>query len=169
MAGPCSVESREQTFEIARQLRDMGVKIMRGGAFKPRTSPYSFQGMGEEGLQILADVRESFGMSIITEVMAPDEVALVARYADISADRHAQHAELQAAGRGGQAEQAGAAQAGNELHYRGIAAGRRIHTVAGQHPGDAVRAGHSHVREGHALDLRHQRDTCAQDAHATCR
>jgi 3-deoxy-7-phosphoheptulonate synthase len=83
MAGPCSVESREQTFEVARQLRDMGVKIMRGGAFKPRTSPYSFQGMGEEGLQILADVREELGMSIITEVMAPDEVALVARYADI--------------------------------------------------------------------------------------
>ena len=83
MAGPCSVESREQTFEVARQLRDMGVKIMRGGAFKPRTSPYSFQGMGEDGLQILADVREELGMSIITEVMAPDEVALVARYADI--------------------------------------------------------------------------------------
>jgi 3-deoxy-7-phosphoheptulonate synthase len=61
----------------------MGVKIMRAGAFKPRTSPYSFQGMGEEGLQILADVRESLGMSIITEVMAPDEVALVGRYADI--------------------------------------------------------------------------------------
>jgi 3-deoxy-7-phosphoheptulonate synthase len=61
----------------------MGVKIMRAGAFKPRTSPYSFQGMGEEGLQILADVRESLGMSIITEVMAPDEVALVSRYADI--------------------------------------------------------------------------------------
>lgn len=83
IAGPCSVESREQTFEIARQLRGMGVKIMRAGAFKPRTSPYSFQGMGEEGLQILADVRESLGMSIITEVMAPDEVALVSRYADI--------------------------------------------------------------------------------------
>lgn len=83
MAGPCSVETREQTFEIARQLRDMGVKILRGGAFKPRTSPYSFQGLGEEGLQILADVREQLGMSIITEVMAPDEVELVAKYADI--------------------------------------------------------------------------------------
>ena len=83
IAGPCSVESREQTFEVARQLREMGVKIMRAGAFKPRTSPYSFQGLGEEGLQILADVREELGMSIITEVMGPDEVALVARYADI--------------------------------------------------------------------------------------
>ena len=165
MAGPCSVESREQTFEIARQLRDMGVKIMRGGAFKPRTSPYSFQGMGEEGLQILADVREELGMSIITEVMAPDEVALVARYADILADRHAQYAELPPAGRGGQAEQAGAAQAGNELHYRGIAACRRIYTGARQHAGDAVRARHPHLREGHPLHLRHQRYTGAQVAH----
>jgi 3-deoxy-7-phosphoheptulonate synthase len=83
IAGPCSVESREQTFEVASQLRDMGVKIMRGGAFKPRTSPYSFQGMGEEGLRILADVRREFGMSIITEVMAPDEVGLVGQYVDI--------------------------------------------------------------------------------------
>ncbi|MBF6614122.1 MAG: 3-deoxy-7-phosphoheptulonate synthase [Chloroflexi bacterium] len=83
MAGPCSVESREQTFEVARQLKEMGVKIMRGGAFKPRTSPYSFQGLGEEALHILADVREELGISIITEVMAPDEVALVAHYADI--------------------------------------------------------------------------------------
>jgi 3-deoxy-7-phosphoheptulonate synthase len=61
----------------------MGVKILRGGAFKPRTSPYSFQGLGEEGLQILADVRDALGMSIVTEVMAPDEVALVSHYADI--------------------------------------------------------------------------------------
>lgn len=83
MAGPCSVESREQTFEIARQMRDMGIKIMRGGAFKPRTSPYSFQGLGEEALKIMADVRDEMGMSIITEVMAPDEVALVGKYADI--------------------------------------------------------------------------------------
>ncbi len=83
IAGPCSVESREQTFEVARRLRDMGVKIMRGGAFKPRTSPYSFQGLGEEGLKILADVREELGMSIVTEVMGSDEVSLVGQYADI--------------------------------------------------------------------------------------
>lgn len=83
LAGPCSVESRGQTFEIASQLREMGVKILRGGAFKPRTSPYSFQGLGEDGLRILADVRETFGMSIITEVVAAGDVALVAQYADI--------------------------------------------------------------------------------------
>jgi 3-deoxy-7-phosphoheptulonate synthase len=83
IAGPCSVESREQTFELAGQLRAMGVTMLRGGAFKPRTSPYSFQGLGEEALRILADVREEFGMSIVTEVMSPDEVGLVARYADV--------------------------------------------------------------------------------------
>ncbi len=83
MAGPCSVESREQTFEVARQMRALGIKILRGGAFKPRTSPYSFQGLGEDALQILADVRSELGMSIVTEVMSPDEVPLVAEYADI--------------------------------------------------------------------------------------
>ncbi len=83
IAGPCSVESRDQTFEIAGQLRELGVKILRGGAFKPRTSPYSFQGLGERGLQILAEVRDRLGMSVITEVMSPDEVEMVAHYADI--------------------------------------------------------------------------------------
>jgi 3-deoxy-7-phosphoheptulonate synthase len=83
IAGPCSVESREQTFEVAHALREMGVKLIRGGAFKPRTSPYSFQGLGEEALQILADVRQELGMSIVTEVMAPDEVGVVAQYADV--------------------------------------------------------------------------------------
>ncbi|MGI8586869.1 MAG: 3-deoxy-7-phosphoheptulonate synthase [Chloroflexia bacterium] len=83
MAGPCSVESREGALEIAGLLYDMGVRIFRGGAFKPRTSPYAFQGMGENGLQILADVRERFGMAIVTEVMGTDEVQLVAEYADM--------------------------------------------------------------------------------------
>lgn len=83
MAGPCSVESREQTFAVAEQLAAMGVRIFRGGAFKPRTSPYSFQGLGIEALKILADVREQHGMAIITEVMAPEEVEVVAEYVDI--------------------------------------------------------------------------------------
>lgn len=83
MAGPCSVESREQMFELAEQLSAMGVKVMRGGAFKPRTSPYSFQGMGEAGLAILAEVRERYGMATITEVMTAEEVELCASYVDI--------------------------------------------------------------------------------------
>lgn len=83
MAGPCSVESREQALETARPLAGLGVPVFRAGAFKPRTSPYSFQGLGESGLQILAEVREETGMAIVTEVMAEDEVELVARYADV--------------------------------------------------------------------------------------
>jgi 3-deoxy-7-phosphoheptulonate synthase len=83
MAGPCSVESRAQTLEIADRLAGMGVKILRGGAYKPRTSPYSFQGLGEEGLEILSEARRRTGMAIITEALAPEDVPLVAAHADI--------------------------------------------------------------------------------------
>jgi 3-deoxy-7-phosphoheptulonate synthase len=83
IAGPCAVESRKQTLEIARHMRAMGVKMLRGGAFKPRTSPYSFQGLEEEGLRILADVREQTGMAVVTEVMDTTEVELVASYTDV--------------------------------------------------------------------------------------
>ena len=83
MAGPCSVESRSQLLETAHAVKEAGAHILRGGAFKPRSSPYSFQGLGEEGLKYLAEAREIYGMPIITEVMAPEEVDLVASYADI--------------------------------------------------------------------------------------
>lgn len=83
MAGPCAVESREQVMEIAERLHRLGVPILRGGAFKPRTSPYAFQGLGEEGLKILAEAREKTGMPIVTEVLTAEAVPLVERYADI--------------------------------------------------------------------------------------
>ncbi|HIQ12588.1 MAG TPA: 3-deoxy-7-phosphoheptulonate synthase [Caldilineales bacterium] len=83
MAGPCSVESRSQLLETAHAVKEAGAHILRGGAFKPRSSPYAFQGLGEEGLKYLAEAREIYGMPIITEVMATEEVELVARYADI--------------------------------------------------------------------------------------
>lgn len=83
MAGPCSVESLEQMRETAVAVREAGAHLLRGGAFKPRTSPYSFQGMGEAGLKIMAQVREETGLHIVTEVMAPDQVELVSKYADI--------------------------------------------------------------------------------------
>jgi 3-deoxy-7-phosphoheptulonate synthase len=83
MAGPCAVESEEQIVGIARVLRGMGATILRGGAFKPRTSPYSFQGMGEEGLILLARAREATGMAVVTEAVDPDGLDLVAEYADI--------------------------------------------------------------------------------------
>ncbi|MEZ4521073.1 MAG: 3-deoxy-7-phosphoheptulonate synthase [Thermomicrobiales bacterium] len=83
MAGTCSVENREITLEVARAVKANGGHMLRGGAFKPRTSPYSFQGLGEDGLQLLAEAREETGLPIVTEVMEPDQVDLVASYADM--------------------------------------------------------------------------------------
>ena len=83
MAGPCSVESRSQILETAHAVKEAGAHILRGGAFKPRSSPYSFQGMGEEGLRYLAEAREETGLPIVTEVMEPALVPLVCEYADI--------------------------------------------------------------------------------------
>jgi len=82
MAGPCAVESAEGYLELAHQLARAGATVLRGGAFKPRTSPYSFRGLGEEGLKIMAQAREETGLAIITEVLSPQEVELVAGYAD---------------------------------------------------------------------------------------
>lgn len=83
MAGPCSVESNEQILEAAFAVKEAGAKILRGGAFKPRTSPYSFQGLGEEGLQFLAEARDRTGLLIITELMDSHDAELVSQYADI--------------------------------------------------------------------------------------
>ena len=83
MAGPCAVEGREQLLEAARIVKKAGAQILRGGAFKPRTSPYSFQGLGEEGLRFLAAARQETGLPIITEVTSPEQVPLVTTYANI--------------------------------------------------------------------------------------
>jgi 3-deoxy-7-phosphoheptulonate synthase len=83
MAGPCSIESREQLFEVAAGVADAGATLLRGGAFKPRTSPYAFQGLGLEGLRLLAEARERTGLPIITEVMEPAQVDMVAEFADV--------------------------------------------------------------------------------------
>src|SRR5207244_7404315 len=83
IAGPCSVESRQQILDIAHIVKEAGAGGLRGGAFKPRTSPYSFQGMKEKGLQLLAEARAETGLAVVTEVMAPEHVPLVARYADV--------------------------------------------------------------------------------------
>ncbi len=82
IAGPCAVESEEQVFEVAEIVAKSGAKFFRGGAFKPRTSPYAFQGKGEEGLKILAQVREQFGLNIVTEAMDEHGVDLVEKYGD---------------------------------------------------------------------------------------
>jgi len=83
IAGPCSVESRDQLMETARIAKEAGCHMLRGGAFKPRTLPYSFQGLGEEGLKILAEAREETGLPVVTEVLAPGDVELVESYADV--------------------------------------------------------------------------------------
>ncbi|SDJ96494.1 3-deoxy-7-phosphoheptulonate synthase [Natronincola ferrireducens] len=83
MAGPCSVESEEQLMTIAHAVKESGAQFLRGGAFKPRTSPYSFQGMGEEGLKLLKKAKEATGMPIVTEVMCQDTFDVVEEYADI--------------------------------------------------------------------------------------
>jgi len=83
IAGPCSVESRSQIIETAHAVKEAGAHALRGGAYKPRTSPYSFQGLGEEGLKYMAEAREETGLPIVTEVMEPDLVPLVAEYADV--------------------------------------------------------------------------------------
>ncbi len=83
VAGPCAVESRDQLFRTAEAVVEAGARILRGDAFKPRTSPYSFQGLGEQGLELLAEVRETFGIPFVAEVLDPRDVGLVASYADM--------------------------------------------------------------------------------------
>jgi 3-deoxy-7-phosphoheptulonate synthase len=83
MAGPCVVENEKQIFETAQQVKAAGAKVLRGGAFKPRTSPYSFQGLEEEGLKLLAQAREETGLLVVTEVMSVNQIELVGKYADI--------------------------------------------------------------------------------------
>ncbi len=83
MAGPCSVETREQLMETATAVKAAGAHVLRGGAYKPRTSPYAFQGLGLKGLELLREARDELNMPIVTEVISPQEVTLVAQYADI--------------------------------------------------------------------------------------
>src|SRR6202451_3294131 len=83
IAGPCAIESREQAFAIAERVQRAGAQFFRGGAYKPRTSPYSFQGLGEEGLQIMAEVRENFGLRTITEAIDNESLDVVEEYADM--------------------------------------------------------------------------------------
>jgi 3-deoxy-7-phosphoheptulonate synthase len=104
VAGPCSVEGEEQFLTTAEALREAGAVMLRGGAFKPRTSPYEFRGLGERGLEIMALARERTGLPVVTEVMAPGDVPLVARYADmlqIGARNSQNYLLLEAAGAAG--------------------------------------------------------------------
>jgi 3-deoxy-7-phosphoheptulonate synthase len=104
MAGPCSVEDRGMLLETARFVAEQGARILRGGAFKPRTSPYSFQGLGEAGLRLLAEAREDTGLRVVSEVVAPGDVELVASYVDmlqVGTRNMQNYALLQEVGRSG--------------------------------------------------------------------
>jgi len=131
MAGPCSVEGRTMILETAHAVKEAGASILRGGAFKPRSSPYAFQGLGEEGLKFLAEAREQTGMPIITEVMSTDDLELVGEYTDIFqvGARNAQNYSLLKA--------LGKTQ--RTAHERRVCAERR------QHAGHGLRAGHPHL------------------------
>jgi 3-deoxy-7-phosphoheptulonate synthase len=104
MAGPCSVENREMLLETARYVAEQGARILRGGAFKPRTSPYSFQGLGEAGLRLLAEARDETGLRVVSEVVTPGDVELVASYVDmlqVGTRNMQNYALLQEVGRSG--------------------------------------------------------------------
>ncbi len=132
IAGPCTVESREQTLEVARAVAAAGASMLRGGAFKPRTSPFAFKGLGARALEILAEAREETGLPVVTELLDAPARRRDRRARRRRADRRAQHAELRAARGRGQARQAGAAQARAVLVARRAAAGRRLHPQGGQ-------------------------------------
>ena len=104
MAGPCSVENEREILDIAHRVKDVGATVLRGGAFKPRSSPYSFQGLGLQGLEFLARAREETGLAVVTEALDPDGVDLVVQYADIvqiGARNMQNYALLRRAGRAG--------------------------------------------------------------------
>jgi 3-deoxy-7-phosphoheptulonate synthase len=145
MAGPCSVDTRENLMATAKEIKKAGVQILRGGAFKPRTSPYAFQGLGEEALKFLAEARRATGMPVITEVMDPRQVDLVERYADILqiGARNAQNYDLLARSR--PHAQARHVETGDGHHHRRVADGRRIHHGQRQRKCDAVRTGHPNL------------------------
>ena len=128
MGGPCSVESEEQIVSSARAVRDAGGTALRGGAFKPRTSPYAFQGMKEDGLKLLALARQETGLAIVTEVMSPEDVELVAKYADIlqiGARNMQNYRLLEAVGRSGRAV---LLKTWTKCHDRRVVARSRVHS-----------------------------------------
>ena len=156
IAGPCSVESEEQTLATARAVKAAGAKILRGGAYKPRTSPYEFRGLGQKGLEILATAREETGLAIITEVMTPGRCRAGLRVHRHLPDRRAQLPELLPAGRSRQDRQAGHAQARHEHADRRVAAGGRVRARPEQSERDLLRARDPHLREPDAQYARYR-------------
>ncbi len=145
IAGPCAIESRTQILETAHAVREAGANALRGGVFKPRTSPYSFQGLGEEGLEYLAEAREQTGMPIVAEIMSQTQLELMVKYVDVlqTGARNMQNFNLLRA-IGGDAYFR-PAQARPFCHHRRTADVRRVRPGGRQSPGDPVRARHPYL------------------------
>jgi 3-deoxy-7-phosphoheptulonate synthase len=168
MAGPCSVESEDQLLRTAVAVKEAGATILRGGAFKPRTSPYEFQGLGEKGLKLLAKARRETGLPIITELLSENHADLVAEYADILqiGTRNAQNFQLLiAAAKTGTPRPA---QARNEHAYRGMAARRRIHPRQRQSRTPLLRTRHPHLRDLHPEHARPLHHPDPEEGRPTC-
>ena len=150
IAGPCSVESREQLLETAQGVKRAGATMLRGGAYKPRTSPYEFQGLGIEALKILREARELTGLPVVTEVMSTEDVDLICEYADMLqvGARNMQNFAL--AAQAGNRQEAYSAQARPLCHGERVAAGSRIPAFRRKRSGRALRARNQDLRNRHA-------------------
>ena len=163
MAGPCSAESPEQVQATAAAVKRAGGKGLRGGAFKPRSSPYAFQGLGEEGLRMLRDAADQHGLTLISEVMDISQIPLMDRYVDIyqvGARNMQNYTLLRELGR---VRKPVLLKRGHFRDHRRVAAVVRIHPVGRQHAGRAVRARHSHVRDLHPQHDGHLGDSRRQE------
>ena len=164
MAGPCTVESREQLLTTAEAVKEGGASMLRGGAYKPRTSPYSFQGLGGEGLRLLAEAKEETGLPIVTELMDLRDLDAVLEVADViqvGARNMQNYSLLAEIGRSGRAV---LLKRGLAAHDRGAADGGGVRPQGGQRAGDALRARDSHVRDRDAVHARHHGDPGAEGA-----
>ena len=154
VAGPCAVETAEQVHAAAQAVAAAGARVLRGGAFKPRTSPYAFQGLGVEGLLLLAAAGRAAGLPVVTEVLAPEDVDARRRARRCPAGRCAQRPELRAAQGPRASRQARAAQARDVDHDRGTPHGCGVRALARQPGRDPLRAWHPVVRP---VDAQHAR------------
>ena len=169
IAGPCTVESRDQLLTTARIVKDAGGSLLRGGAYKPRTSPYAFQGLGQEGLRLLAEAKAETGLPIVTELMDARDLEPVLEVADVIqvGARNMQNYPLLAEiGRSGRPALLKRGAVGDA---RGAADGGGVHPQGGQPERAAVRARHPHVRDRLPLHARPDRRAGAQGALAPAR
>ena len=169
IAGPCTVESRDQTLTTAEVVAAAGATMLRGGAYKPRTSPYAFQGLGQEGLRLLAEAKELTGLPIVTELMDARDLEPVLEVADVIqiGARNMQNYPLLA--EIGRSQLPGADQARPVEHARGAAHGRRVRPQGGQRGGHPLRARHPHLRDRLPLHPRPDRGARCSRSSATCR